>query len=111
METPACRGVAEDSKYPWGDREPTAKDAQFGARNPDAVCDERSPNCFGLCDMIGNVWNGLPAGTPQKYYEIAPDRNPQRSSEGMYRVVRAGSQRNHWVPVREESSGDRATAQ
>jgi formylglycine-generating enzyme required for sulfatase activity len=60
--------------------------------------------------MIGNVWEWT-TGTAQKYYEIAPDRNPQRPSEGMYRVVRGGSQRNHWVPMREGFSGDRAGAQ
>ena len=27
----------------------------------------------------------------QKYYESAPDRNPQGPSEGMYRVLRGGS--------------------
>jgi formylglycine-generating enzyme required for sulfatase activity len=52
----ACHGVAEGSKYPWDDREPTTKDAQFGAQNPDAVCGEKNRNYFGLCGMIGNIW-------------------------------------------------------
>ena len=87
----ACRGIAEGKKYSWGDREPTAKDAHFGAQNPDAVCGERNRNYFGLCDMIGNVWEWTSDWYAQKYYEVAPDRNPQGPSEGMYRVVRGGS--------------------
>ena len=131
----ACRGIAEGKKYPWGDREPTPKDAHFGAQNPDAVCGDRNRNYFGLCDMIGNVWEWTSDWYAQKYYEAAPDRNPQGPAEGMYRVLRGGSwfdqsgslhvpdlllpklgatertQRNHWVPVREELSGGRAGAQ
>jgi formylglycine-generating enzyme required for sulfatase activity len=87
----ACRGVAEKKKYPWGDREPTAKDAVFGVQNPDAVCGERNRNYFGLCDMIGNVWEWTADWYEQKYYEAAPERNPQGPSTGMYRVMRGGS--------------------
>ena len=87
----ACRGGGERQKYPWGNREPTAKDAQFGAQNPDAVCGTRNRNSFGLCDMIGNVWEWTADWYEQKYYEIAPDRNPPGPSEGKYRVLRGGS--------------------
>jgi formylglycine-generating enzyme required for sulfatase activity len=82
--------------------------------------------------MIGNVWEWTSDWYAQKYYETAPDRNPQGPSEGMYRVrarrvvVRSvgfadvpdvllpkldqtkRTQRDHWVPVREELSGGRA---
>jgi len=56
----ACLGAAVEKKYPWGDREPTAKDAYFGAQNPDTVRGERNRNFFGLCDMIGNSATGPP---------------------------------------------------
>ena len=52
----ARRGIAERRKYSWGDREPTLNDAWFGAQNPDVVWGDRNRNYFGLCDMIGNVW-------------------------------------------------------
>ena len=42
----ACRGIAEGQKYPWGNREPTAKDAHFGAQNPDAVCGDEESELF-----------------------------------------------------------------
>jgi formylglycine-generating enzyme required for sulfatase activity len=87
----ACRGVAEGKMYPWGDTSPTLKDAQFGAQNPDRVCGDRIRNYFGLCDMIGNVWEWTADWYGQKYYETSPDRNPQGPAEGRYRVLRGGS--------------------
>ena len=87
----ACRGNAEGRKYSWGDREPTPKDAVFNAQNPGAVCGGRNRNDFGLCDMIGNVWEWTSDWYGQKYYEAAADRNPQGPAEGMYRVLRGGS--------------------
>jgi formylglycine-generating enzyme required for sulfatase activity len=87
----AARGVAEKKKYPWGDREPTAKDAVFGVQNPEPVCGDRSRNYFGLCDMIGNVWEWTSDWYGQKYYEESPEHNPKGPSEGKYRVLRGGS--------------------
>jgi formylglycine-generating enzyme len=87
----AARGLAERQKYPWGDREPTLKDAVFGVQNPEPVCADRNRNYFGLCDMIGNVWEWTSDWYGQKYYETSPDHNPQGPPEGKYRVLRGGS--------------------
>jgi len=87
----ACRGVSEGHMYSWGDTNPTAKDAVFGVQDPAAVCGDRNKNYFGLCDMIGNVWEWVSDWYAQKYYEISPDKNPQGPTEGKYRVLRGGS--------------------
>jgi formylglycine-generating enzyme len=87
----ACRGIAEGRMHSWGDRNPTLKDAQFNSQNPDVVCGERNRNYFGLCDMIGNVWEWTSDWYGQKYYEVSPDRNPTGPDSGRYRVLRGGS--------------------
>jgi formylglycine-generating enzyme required for sulfatase activity len=87
----ACRGLAEGKKYSWGDREPTASDAVFGAQNPAVVCGNRVRSYFGLCDMIGNVWEWTADWYGQTYYQTSPDRNPAGPAAGKYRVLRGGS--------------------
>lgn len=91
----ACRGPAEGQMYPWGSRDPTDKDAHFGKLDgPTAVC-SKSRNYFGLCDIIGNVWEWAADWYDRDYYEKAPDRNPPGPSEGLYRVLRGGSWYDH----------------
>ena len=87
----ASRGLVEGSRYPWGDRAPTAKDARFNVLDgPGAVC--RLPrNYFGLCDIVGNVWQWTADWYAKDYYATAPDHDPQGPSSGMYRVLRGGS--------------------
>jgi formylglycine-generating enzyme required for sulfatase activity len=86
----AARGMAEGQMYPWGNRPPTIKDAQYGSQDPAPVC-ETNPNYFGLCDMIGNVWEWTADHYGRTYYAEAPARNPNGPAEGLYRVLRGGS--------------------
>lgn len=87
----ACRGQAEGLMTPWGNDEVTAKQAHFGAQNPDTVCGSRERNYYGLCDMIGNVWEWTADWYAQKYYEVSPTRDPKGPDSGKYRVLRGGS--------------------
>jgi iron(II)-dependent oxidoreductase len=87
----ACRGLAEGAKYPWGARNPTAKDARFGGvEGPGDVC-KFPKNYFGLCDIVGNVWEWCADWYDKEYYQQSPDRNPRGPDAGMYRVLRGGS--------------------
>ena len=87
----ACRGVAEGQTYPWGDRDPTEADAHFDTlEGPAAVCG-KTKNYFGLCDIIGNVWEWTADWYERDYYKAAPETNPPGAAEGLYRVLRGGS--------------------
>lgn len=87
----AARGLAEGKTYPWGDEEPTPERAHFGATDgPRAAC-SKPRNGFGLCDMVGNVWEWTADWYERNYYEAAPERDPKGPAAGFYRVVRGGS--------------------
>lgn len=87
----AARGLADNRMFPWGDEDPTPERAHFGATDgPRAVCG-KPRNAFGLCDMIGNVWEWTADWYERNYYEGAPERDPKGPPAGIYRVVRGGS--------------------
>jgi formylglycine-generating enzyme required for sulfatase activity len=87
----ACRGLAEGHKYPSGDEDPTHNEARFDTiEGPGPVCAFRR-NYFGLCDMVGNVWEWCADWYEKDYYARAPGQNPPGPESGMYRVLRGGS--------------------
>jgi formylglycine-generating enzyme required for sulfatase activity len=87
----ACRGVAEGRMYPWGDTDPTAKQAVFNLDSGAAAVCTKERSYFGLCDIIGNVWEWTADWYDRNYYEVAPERNPTGPDKGIYRVLRGGS--------------------
>jgi len=87
----ASRGLVEGRMYPWGDSNPTAKLAVYGTdAGAEAVC-SKERNYFGLCDMIGNLWEWTADWYDRNYYEVAPTRDPHGPAQGIYRVLRGGS--------------------
>jgi formylglycine-generating enzyme required for sulfatase activity len=103
----ACRAGSE-ALWPWGDRE---RDAQGKANVLDegqelgwthgfkevrdgytftAPVGSFQPNAFGLCDMIGNVWEWAADRYDGKYYDRSPRDDPEGPAEGEGRSFRGG---------------------
>jgi formylglycine-generating enzyme required for sulfatase activity len=94
----AARGAADGRRYPWGNdfdpggccylADPSTK-RQRGTRPTGTY----PPNAYGLCDMIGNVWEWVSDWYDAEYYGGHDRQDPGGPREGLLRVVRGGS----WV--------------
>lgn len=87
----AARGIAEGATYPWGDRDPTKKDARFDTVEGPGPVGQFKPNHFGLYDMAGSVWEWCADWYERNYYAAAPEKNPKGPEKGQYKVIRGGS--------------------
>lgn len=92
----AARGNQQGATYPWGDREPTKKDACYDT-SFSGPCETGTfpPNDFGLFDMAGGVWEWTADWYGREYYAESPAANPTGLATGHYRVIRGGS----WADV------------
>jgi sulfatase modifying factor 1 len=94
----AARGGVDGRRHPWGDEidqtrgnylnDPPAK-PQRGTRPTGTY----PPNAYGLCDVIGNVWEWVSDWYGADYYGQGDVENPRGPSGGTLRVVRGAS----WV--------------
>jgi len=51
---------------------------------------EKPANPWGLCDMVGNIWQWCNDYYQEDYYKESPDRDPRGPARGEARVVRGG---------------------
>jgi formylglycine-generating enzyme required for sulfatase activity len=56
---------------------------------------EKRANGFGLCDVLGNVWEWVNDWYDQNYYRNSPAQDPLGPTSGQVRVLRGGA----WVSV------------
>jgi sulfatase modifying factor 1 len=94
----AARGGVDGAKYPWGDQidqsrgnylsDPGSK-RQRGTRPTGTY----PPNAYGICEIIGNVWEWVSDWYGAEYYGQGDAQDPQGPSSGSLRVVRGAS----WV--------------
>jgi formylglycine-generating enzyme required for sulfatase activity len=52
---------------------------------------QKRSNRFGLCDMLGNVWEWCWDGWDRDYYKQSPSVDPRGPIETSYQVIRGGS--------------------
>jgi formylglycine-generating enzyme required for sulfatase activity len=92
----AARGGIEGQLYPWGDAPPESL-SDYATRwytGPELVA-RYAPNAYGLYNLGDNVHEWCADWYDPRYYEQAPERNPQGPREGQRRASRGGSWRHH----------------
>jgi formylglycine-generating enzyme required for sulfatase activity len=94
----SARGT-DERLYPWGDQVPNKDLANFalGARFSYSQVlmpvrsYEQGKSPYGLLQMAGNVGEWVQDWYASNYYEVSPNRNPQGSEQGQFKVLRGGS--------------------
>ena len=85
----AARGGRMQGKYPWGDT-PDMSYANFKSFGIVPV-KSLKPNGYGICDMIGNVWEWCSDWYDSDYYRVSSGKNPQGPAMGTHKVLRGGA--------------------
>lgn len=81
------------TEYWFGNsREDLKRYAWFKGNSPRGThpVGEKPPNNWGLCDMVGNVWEWCNDWYQEDYYPHSPELNPRGPATGQNRVVRGG---------------------
>jgi sulfatase modifying factor 1 len=94
----AARGGADGNRFPWGKEfDPSAcnflPDAAVKRQRGTRPTGTYPPNAYGLCDVIGNVWEWVADWYEEDYYSLGDVRDPGGPEAGSLRIVRGGS----WV--------------
>ncbi len=102
----ATRGGLSKKIFPWGNRSPGGRDANFADSRTNLSWKEKGvddgyrysapvgsykPNGYGLYDMAGNVWEWCSDWYNPHYFQQSTKKNPKGLESGYKNVVRGGS--------------------
>ena len=87
----ACRGTAENQMFPWGDRDPTAKDARYDAIDGPAASAAKRKTTSACATSSATSGNGPRTGMTATTTKSLPTEIPKGPEKGIYRVLRGGS--------------------
>ena len=93
-EYAARGGHSGGSKYAGSDK---IKDVAWCAANSHGSSHDvgiKNPNCLGIYDMSGNVWEWCNDFYDENYYKNSTADNPAGPAQGTYHVHRGGSWRS-----------------
>ena len=84
--------AGSQTKFPWGDEIDDDR-RWYSGNSPRQVphIGKKSPNAWGLHDMMGNVWEWVEDWFSLDYYSNSPLKNPKGPSRQSFRVIRGGS--------------------
>ncbi len=96
----AARGT-DGRLYPWGNRTPSPRMANYGKNRlafsrgslKPVGSYEAGKSPYEIYDLAGNVWEWVADWSDWHYYQTSPPRNPKGPSSGQDKLVRGGS----WV--------------
>jgi len=92
----AARGT-DGRVWPWGNEWDPEKLACWGVGDIQPVGKYKGGKSpYGCFDMAGNVWEWTADWYNDKYYQVAPAKNPQGPEEGLERVLKGGA----WIHSR-----------
>lgn len=93
--------------YPWGKVWQEGM-AQFGESSTSSVLvHEHGQSPYGVCDLLGNVWEWIGDYYSSDSYKYIEGHNPQGVEKGSFRVVRGGSHRDPPSNIRATTRGFR----
>jgi len=84
--------AGSQSRFPWGNKIDDNR-MWYSGNSPREIphVGKKTPNAWGLHDMMGNVWEWVEDWFSLNYYSKSPDKNPKGPTRQSFHVIRGGS--------------------